>query len=48
MEKQKGEFQCTDCYQAVVLAVDADTTFVCKNCGGEECEMNFAYSENAA
>jgi predicted nucleic acid-binding Zn ribbon protein len=41
MENQMGEYQCTNCHESVVLAVGDDSPFNCKNCGGEECEMNF-------
>jgi hypothetical protein len=45
---EMGEFKCTGCDQAVVLAVGNDTSFVCKNCGGQGCEMTFALTGSAA
>ena len=42
--QQIGEFRCTKCNHTVNLAVGDDTAFTCAACGGEECEMNFAFA----
>jgi hypothetical protein len=41
--QQMGEYRCTRCGQTVNLAVDDDTAFTCAVCGGNECEMDFAF-----
>ena len=45
MEKQTGEFVCTNCRETAVLVVGDDTPFKCQDCSGEECEMNFVLEE---